>query len=126
MKQYSPPCEECGGKCCDYVAIEMVPPKNKSDYDHIRWYLVHENVSVFIDHEKKWYVQFVTPCIEKNISNRCEIYSTRPKICSGHGNLEGECEFYSSPYREYFSHTSDFEKYLNKRNIDWEFKQNKA
>jgi Fe-S-cluster containining protein len=123
MEQYEPPCEECGGRCCDYVAIELTRPGNKSEYDHIRWYLVHENVSVFIDHEKKWYVQFVTTCTKKDSNNRCSIYPSRPRICSGHGNFEGECEYYSSPYLEYFSNESDFEKYLKRKNIDWKFKR---
>lgn len=123
MEEFSPPCEECGGKCCDYVAIETSPPKNKADYDHMRWYLAHENVHVFIDHEKKWYVQFVTPCSMKNDDNRCSIYQERPRICSGHGNIKGECEYYSSPYKEYFTSTSDFETYLKKRNIVWKYKK---
>lgn len=123
MELFTPPCSKCGGRCCDYVAIETAKPKNKADYDHIRWYLVHENVHVFIDHEKKWYVQFMTPCTEKNEENRCNIYSERPRICSGHGNVKGECEYYASPYREYFINTSDFELYLKKRNIDWKYKK---
>lgn len=123
MDNFSPPCDECGGKCCDYVAIEMPQPKNKADYDHMRWYLVHENVHVFIDHEKKWYVQFITSCSEKNEIGRCNIYPERPKICSGHGNIKGECEYYASPYREYFTSTSDFENYLKKRNIVWKYKK---
>jgi len=123
MEQYQPPCDECGGKCCDYVAIEINKPVSKSDYDHLRWYLVHKNVTVFIDHEKKWHVQFITPCTQKDTDNRCRIYPSRPKICSSHGNFEGECEYYSSPYREYFINESDLEHYLGRKKIDWKFKR---
>ena len=77
---YVPPCEECGGKCCDYVAIEIDTPKTKTDFDNIRWYLVHENINVFIDHNKKWHVEFRTPCEKQLSDKKCGIYS--------HGSFE--------------------------------------
>ena len=122
MEKFTPPCKECGGKCCDYVAIEIDRPRKKADYDHIRWYLAHEKVHVFVDHEKKWYVQFLSTCRHKNKSNKCDIYEERPSICSEHGNSEGECEFYSSPYSEYFINDSDFEDYLREKGKDWKYK----
>ncbi|TFH42546.1 MAG: YkgJ family cysteine cluster protein, partial [Chrysiogenales bacterium] len=55
-KPFSPPCEECGGRCCRYIAIGMDRPTTKTEYDHIRWYLSHDDVHVFIDHDRGWYV----------------------------------------------------------------------
>ena len=122
MEEFKPPCEECGGRCCNYVAVELEKPKGKKDYDSIRWYLAHKNVNVFVDHSKNWFVEFRTPCDKKNLKNRCTIYNTRPVICRNHGNFEGSCEHYDTPYKEYFSTVREFEKYLENRKIDWKFK----
>lgn len=119
---FTPPCDKCGGQCCRYVAIGMDRPRTKTDYDHIRWYLSHENVNVFIDHDRGWYVEFRSPCENLMDDGRCAIYEIRPAICRSHGNLEEECEFFDSPYREYFRTRLEFEKYLKKRGIDWRFK----
>ncbi len=120
--KYIPPCEKCGGKCCRYVAIEIDRPNTKSGIDHIRWYLLHENVNVFLDHWKKWHIEFHSPCECLDKNGRCSCYSERPKICRQHGCEEGDCEFFDSPYLEYFKSARDFEKYLKKKKIDWKFK----
>ncbi len=123
MSDFKAPCEECGGSCCRYVAIEIDKPKAKQDYDHIRWYLLHRDVNVFIDHEKKWYIEFRTICEEQLEDNRCGIYEKRPKICREHGIADGECEFYDSPYLEYFTSEETFIEYLKQKAKDWEFKR---
>jgi len=120
---FQPPCDECGGSCCRYVAIEIDKPTAKGDYDHIRWYLVHRDVNVFIDHDKKWFIEFRTTCEHQGSDNRCQIYDTRPRICRGHGNEDGECEFFDSPYLEYFSSEKVFLDYLEGRGIDWKFRR---
>lgn len=118
---FNPPCTECGGMCCNYVAIELERPTSKKDYDSIRWYLAHKNVNVFIDHSKKWYVEFRTECEKMDNKKKCSIYNTRPSICRGHGNEEGSCEFFDSPYIEYFTCTDEFENYLDKKKKSWRF-----
>ena len=123
--EFFPPCGECGGSCCKYVAIEIDKPSSKTNYDNIRWYLLHENVNVFVDHDGHWYIEFRTPCLKQLEDNNCRSHAARPKICAGHGNAEGECEFYDSPYREYFSNEKEFITYLNKRGIEWRFKMPK-
>jgi uncharacterized protein len=122
-KKYAAPCEECGGKCCKYIAIEIDTPGTKKDYDYIRWYLLHKDVNVFIDHSKKWFIEFRTPCEVQDDNNNCTIYNDRPKICREHGKEDGDCEFYDSPYFKYFSNCIEYEKYLNKKGIDWKFKK---
>ncbi len=117
-----PPCSECGGSCCRYVAVEIDKPTNKTDYDNIRWYLVHRNVGVFIDHNKKWFIEFRSDCEHLTDAGACGIYKKRPKICRDHGNYEGECEYYDNPYHEYFSTENDFLKYLKARKTEWRFK----
>ncbi|HOP28497.1 MAG TPA: YkgJ family cysteine cluster protein [Spirochaetota bacterium] len=119
---YKAPCGQCGGKCCGYVAIEIDKPNCKKDYDIIRWYLAHQNVNVFIDHDKNWHVEFRTPCEFQDSDNKCRIYTKRPTICREHGRAEGDCEFYDSPYTEYFSSCKEFESYLTKKGADWRIK----
>lgn len=120
MKQeYLAPCDECGGRCCRYVAIGIDRPRSKNDYDTMRWYLAHKDVNVFIDHEKNWFVEFRTPCEEQDANSRCLIYGRRPAICRKHGNTEGGCEFYDTPYSEYFSSLEELESYLDSKGIDW-------
>jgi len=123
--EYQAPCAQCGGRCCNYIAIEIDKPKSKHDYDMMRWYLAHKNVNVFIDHDKNWHVEFRTPCDYQEKNKKCSIYSKRPVICRDHGNSEGSCEYYDTPYAEYFSSLEEFEKYLNDKGIDWKYKNNK-
>lgn len=122
MESFAPPCRDCGGKCCNYIAVELDKPTSKRDYDHIRWYLSHKNVNVFIDHYNKWHVEFRTPCEELTRNRECAVYESRPLICRNHGNSEGECEYYDTPYKEYFSTMTQFEKYLDEKKINWKFR----
>ncbi len=120
-KSFIPPCDECGGKCCNYVAVEVDRPTHKKDYDHIRWWLAHKDVNVFVDHDKKWHIEFRSPCENLTADKKCRIYHDRPHICRGHGNKEEECEYFDSPYLLYFSTANDFEQYLTGKGRDWRF-----
>jgi len=83
-------CQECGAKCCKYVAIQIDEPETTRDYHNIRWYLCHKNVWVFVDHDDSWFVQFNTPCEHLEPDGKCAIYDSRPAICREHD--PGECE----------------------------------
>jgi hypothetical protein len=48
-------CDRCAGLCCRYFALQIDNPKTARHYDDIRWYLMHENVVVYIEN-KKWFV----------------------------------------------------------------------
>ena len=76
------PCHNCSD-CCMYVATQIDTPTSKQDYQNIRWYLCHENVIVFkASDDKKWYIQFNTPCKMLTEDGLCNIYKDRPDICS--------------------------------------------
>ena len=77
-KKYS--CENCS-HCCRYVALEIDKPESKPDFEQIRWFLLHKNVWIFIDHDDSWNIQFNTPCEKLDSKGLCKIYSKRPKIC---------------------------------------------
>jgi uncharacterized protein len=123
---YIPPCLDCGGRCCKYTAIEIDKPTTKTDFDNVRWYLSHLNVHVFVDHDKKWHVEFRSPCENLGDNHECLIYEIRPRICRNHGNTEEECEYFDSPYLYYFNTRVEFEDYLAERNVDWRLKMKKS
>lgn len=98
-------CKECDGLCCQYVALPLDNPETEKEYDDIRWYLCHENVSVFVE-DGQWYISFKTPCRylcpETNV---CKNYPERPEICR---DFDPECcEFNSEKYGYELHFTND-------------------
>jgi hypothetical protein len=83
------PCHDCA-QCCRYVATEIDDPSSFRDYENIVWYLAHRDVSVYIDHDGDWYIEFRTVCRHLAPSGTCEIYAERPQICEEY-SFE-ECE----------------------------------
>ena len=73
-------CDQCVGLCCRYYAFAIEKPKNKRDFEDIRWYLLHEDSIVFVE-DGDWYIQVNRKCKELLPDNRCGIYFTRPTIC---------------------------------------------
>ena len=106
------PCEGCD-HCCRYVSIQIDRPRSKHDYDNIRWYLLHKNVSVMIDWEGDWLIQFDTPC-EWLIDGRCGHYTLRPEICREYD--PAECERYAGAAEKVLlRNPDDLERYLESR-----------
>ncbi len=86
-------CTECG-KCCTYLAIEISEPTRPRNATDILWYLYHEKVSVYVDGNNEWCVQFESRC--KNFADdlHCKVYRTRPHICRAfdHETCEVNCK----------------------------------
>ncbi|MDJ0785799.1 MAG: YkgJ family cysteine cluster protein [Myxococcota bacterium] len=74
------PCFDCS-RCCRYVAVEIDKPSTMKEYDHLYWYLYHGGISVFIDWEGDWFIQFETKCDHLTAQGMCGIYERRPAIC---------------------------------------------
>ena len=74
------PCHRCS-KCCEYVAVEIDEPETLQDYDHIVWYLHHENLSVCVDWERDWFIRFSARCNKLTSAGMCGVYENRPRIC---------------------------------------------
>ena len=117
------PCQTCGAQCCRYVAVEIDTPSTKREYDIIRWYLLHENIYIFIDHEGAWHLEIETTCRALRKDHRCGEYETRPHICRDHGWPIGSCEYFEKPYEIRFESVEAFERYLDKKGIDWRWKR---
>ncbi|EAQ78609.1 YkgJ family cysteine cluster protein [Blastopirellula marina] len=73
-------CEHCTAKCCRYFALPIDTPDEMADFEFIRWYLLHDRASVFVDGES-WYLLVHTTCKHLRADNMCGIYDTRPQIC---------------------------------------------
>ena len=118
-------CLDCAAQCCRYVAIQIDTPRRKRDYDHIRWYLLHEKVNVFKAHDGHWYLEFETNCTELLPAHLCGIYRSRPRLCREHGDEHGECEFTGEgePHVLHFATAEKFEEYLDKKGVKWRWKK---
>jgi len=97
-------CAKCTGLCCRYFALPIDTPEDWEDYDDIRWFLCHEDITVFVE-EGDWYLNVKNKC--KYLSENdyhCEIYNKRPKICRDY-EIE-TCDFTSNEY-DYELHFTD-------------------
>ena len=102
-------CEYCTAKCCRYFALPIETPENPQDLDYIRWYLLHESASVFVD-EGEWYLLVSTVCRHLQADQRCGIYETRPQICRDYSTKA--CEYDDdSTYDQYFETPEQISEY---------------
>jgi len=124
--QPPPPCSTCEAQCCRYVAVEIDTPTCKRDYDQIRWYLLHNGMSVFTDHEGDWFVEFDSHCEKLGPDHRCTAYSTRPRVCADYGEPPDICEKQGDPYCLRFVSCAEYEQYLESKGIDWRWKRKGA
>jgi len=107
------PCEGCD-HCCRYVALAIPTPRTKRDFDEIRWYVLHENVSVYIDWEGDWGIQFETKCRWLS-GGRCTHYALRPRVCRDYD--PAGCERYvpRPAERVLIRNEKDLERFLAER-----------
>lgn len=73
--------QECKGRCCRYITIQIPAPRDKIDLEEIRWFLAHRDISVYVA-SRRWNVEVRNRCKYLNRRNLCEIYEKRPEICS--------------------------------------------
>ncbi len=100
-------CERCAGLCCRYFALPIETPETKDDYDDIRWYLCHKDITVFVE-DGDWYINVKNEC--RHLSegdHRCLIYDTRPHICRKYKHAD--CDFVDGEYDYELHFTNDKE-----------------
>ena len=102
-------CEFCDAKCCRYFALPIDKPSTFEEFDYVRWYLLHEGASVFVE-DGDWFLLVHSPCKELGPDNRCQIYETRPQICREYSTTR--CE-YDDLYlfEQYFETPEQVEEY---------------
>jgi Fe-S-cluster containining protein len=105
-------CEKCTGLCCRYFALPIETPETRADYDDIRWYLCHEDITVFVE-DGDWYLNVKNKCrylSEKD--HACLIYDKRPKICRKYKH--SDCDFVEGEYEYelHFTSAKDMDEYI--------------
>jgi Fe-S-cluster containining protein len=106
-------CEACQAKCCRYFCFQIDTPDSFEQYEHIRWFVLHEGVTVHVD-KGDWYISIARPCREVSPEGRCQVYDQRPLICRKYST--GNCDYTSGDY-EYeatFERPEDVEAYAMK------------
>jgi Fe-S-cluster containining protein len=102
-------CDHCTAKCCRYFALPIDTPTTRRDFDFLRWFLLHDRASVFVEDET-WYLLVHTTCKHLQPDNRCGIYETRPQICREYST--DNCEYADDwVYERYFESPEQVEEY---------------
>lgn len=104
-------CDYCTAKCCKYFALAIDTPRSARDFDFMRWYLLHDRASIFVE-GRTWYLLVHTTCKHLQDDHRCGIYETRPQICRSY--TTDECEFDENyTYDRYFETPEQLHEYAN-------------
>ena len=107
--------QECGGRCCRYITIEIDAPRSRRDWDCMRWWLAHEGVIVSKD-EDGWNVHVETRCTNLRADNACAIYPHHMDTCEKYD--ASMCEF-TGPLDVDFEFTTelDLARYIERRGL---------
>jgi Fe-S-cluster containining protein len=89
--------------------LPIETPTESCDFDYMRWYLLHDRATVFVD-EGDWYLMVHTVCKHLQPDKRCGIYETRPQICRDYSTTN--CEFEDDwTYDRYFETPEQIHEY---------------
>ena len=102
-------CEYCNGRCCRYFALPLDEPVDWEDFEHLRWYVLHEFATVFTE-DNQWYLLVHTKCKNLDAANRCTGYENRPTICRSY--TTARCEYADDwVYDRYFETPEQVEEF---------------
>ena len=102
-------CKYCPAKCCRYFALPIDTPESWKEFDYIRWYLLHERATVFVE-DDSWYLLVHTRCRHLAADNLCTQYATRPQICRDYTTKN--CEYEDDwVYERYLETPEQVEEY---------------
>lgn len=104
-------CTYCTAKCCRYFALPIDEPTTWKDYDTVRWFLLHDKASVFVE-DDTWYLLVHTACRHLRDDNLCGIYETRPQVCRDYTTRK--CEYEEDwVYDHYWETPEQVEEYAD-------------
>ena len=104
-------CDYCTAKCCKYFALPIETPTSRSDFDFIRWYLLHDRATMFTE-DGTWYLLVHTVCKHLQADHRCGIYEERPQICRDYST--DNCEYTEDwTYEHYFETPEQIAEYMD-------------
>ena len=102
-------CMYCTAKCCRYFALPIDTPEDWADFEYLRWYLLHDRATVFIE-DDSWYLLVHTKCKHLGDDQLCQAYETRPQICRDY--TTDKCEYEDLwVYDHYFETPEQVEEY---------------
>ena len=105
-------CEKCRGLCCRYFALPIETPETREDYDDIRWYLSHEDISIFVE-DGDWYLSVSRKCRHLSEKNHtCLIYDRRPKICRKYRHANCDAVLGEYDYELHFTSDREMDEYI--------------
>ena len=107
-------CYRCPAACCRYIALPFDEPEDAEAFEEIRWFLMHEGVTVFVT-EGQWFVSVTTPCKHLDEQSRCAIYADRPQICREYSS-DG-CDYRGGDYgyKLFFTHPEQLAEYAQQQ-----------
>ncbi len=93
-------CQYCTARCCRYIALPIDTPTEWSQFDYMRWFLMHGRIALFVD-GKTWYLMVFADCNHLQGNGMCGTYETRPQICRDYST--DNCEYDDGQvYDQYF------------------------
>ena len=113
-------CAECGAKCCRYFCFEIDEPTDYDGFEDVRWFLLHQDVSVHID-EGDWYISIGNRCKMLGLDDRCQAYDTRPNICRKYAPANCDHTGGDYQYDEHFTTAEQLEAYARRTLGDVKF-----
>ena len=106
-------CQKCGAKCCTYFCFEIDEPDCYEEFEDVRWYLCHEDVTVHID-EGDWFISIGNRCKMLSPGNLCIAYDDRPLICRRYEQENCDAIGGDYGYDEHFSTPEELEAYARR------------
>ena len=105
-------CNKCTGLCCRYFALPIETPEDEEDYDDIRWYLCHKDITVFVE-DGDLYINVKNKCkyLPEN-DYRCRIYNKRPRICKEYTTKDCDLVEGEYDYELHFTNDKQMEEYI--------------
>lgn len=85
-------CAQCTALCCHYITVDIDEPLTNQARDDVRWYLLHEGVTLLIEKDR-WLLQIATTCRHLQKDHRCGIYEKRPKTCKNYSTEN--CDYHT-------------------------------
>lgn len=105
-------CQRCEGKCCRYFALPIETPEDWDDFDDIRWYLCHKDVTVFVE-DGDWYLNVKNVCRYLSEENYlCQNYELRPHICRKYATDNCDLTGDDYGYELHFTNDKQMEEYM--------------
>lgn len=122
-------CRECDARCCRYFCFEIDKPETYQDFENIRWYMLHEGISVHIDDEGDWCILIDNRC--RNLAQtpeglRCSDYDNRPLICRRYSPDSCDRTRGGYDFEEQFDTAAQLEAYARRMLGDHWFEQERT